>query len=251
MTTARATTANASRPTTGPVTTTDPVTPPATIKMMIVCLPDGTSPESLTTGFPNPLSTTAAPNACLWANGKPRFWQRRDLFGMRRGRKGFPTVCAGGPVRRLNLIGLRDAAGFHAGLRYQQWFNAVSGTRAAKPWHEFLGLHLADPSKLSLDAARKQFLAQARISAMRIFNEANYASPELDPYEVEMFQAGQQAYQSYHAMRAICGDAVQTPTGQRLQPDSDSLADRITYLGVAMRLLLSLPDRQRIMAVTL
>jgi len=51
-------------------------------------------------------------------------------------------------------------------------------------------------------------------------------------------------------MRAICCDAILTTDGRRLQPRSDSFADRITYLHDAMRLLYALPSRQRLLAVT-
>jgi hypothetical protein len=247
--------------TAAPVTTPKPalrtapaaasVVPQPTIRTMIVCVPAGTTPRALTTGFPNPLGATAAPATQLWAQDRLRFWQRRELFAVNRGRRGLPTVCAGGPVRRLNLTGMRNAAGFYAGVRHQQWLHAVAGTRPARPWHEFEAQHRADPAKLSRDAARHQFLGQPRINAMRIFNEATAATIPLDPEEVEMFQAGPQAYQNYHAMRAVCGDAALTVTGQRLQPDSDCFADRITYLGQAMRLLFSLPEHQHIVAVTL
>ena len=104
----------------------------------------------------------------LWAR-PVRFWQRRELFGIRQGKKGTPTVCAGGPVRRLDLHALRTAAGFHAGIRWQMWQQAVKGTRDARPWHEFEALHLADPAKMSLAQAKQNFLGQARINAMRIF----------------------------------------------------------------------------------
>lgn len=250
MTAIRATPATSARAT-ATVTTTVPAAPQPTINIMIVCVPDGTRLEALTTAFPKPLGGTAEPVTRLWANDTPRFWHRRALLGVRRGGKGVPTLCAGGPIRRLNLAGMRDTAGFYASLRHQQWQYAVTGTRAAKPWHEFEALHRAHPTTLPMETARTQFLAQSRINAMRIFNEANYTSAPLDPYDIEMFQAGPQAYQNYHAMRAVCGDAVLPPRGIRLQPASDSFADRITYLGAAMRLLYTLPERQHIIAIAL
>jgi hypothetical protein len=187
MSAAKAAKATSAQNTTGPVTTTAPAAPP-TIHAMIVFVPDGMSPETLLSGFPHHhLGTEAAPSSHLWAMPKLRSWHVRQLTGVRRGGKGEPTRCAGGPIGRLNLAGMRDAAVFHAGLRYQQWLQAVAGTRAAKAWREFEALHLADPSKMSWDEAKRQFLNQARVNAMRIYNEANYASPALDPYEVEQF----------------------------------------------------------------
>jgi hypothetical protein len=240
-------------PATGSVISTSQVSAQPTIRTMIVCIPDDMSAQMLTAGYPahSQFGGTATLSPRLWATPKLRIWQRRALFAAQRGRKGNPTVCAGGPVARLHLIGLRDAAGFHAALRWQQWAGAVAGTRSARPLREFEAEHLANPAKMSMAEARRRFYDQPRINAMRIFNEANYTAAPLDVDEVEMFQAGQQAYQSYHAMRALCGDALQTVTGRRIQPDSDSFADRITYLGRAMRIILNLPGTQRIAAIAL
>jgi hypothetical protein len=223
---------------------------PPNIRVMIVCLPDGMPAHVVTAGHPDQLlADGAAPSSHLWAVST-RWLRRRDLIGVRSGRDGGPTLCAGGPIRWLNLAGMRAAAGFHAGIRYQQLYQAVAGTRAAKPWHEFHTLHLGDPAKMSLEAARTQFGNQARINAMRMFNEANPTLAPLDPFDVEQFQAGSQAYQNYHGLKVVCGDALLPVSGQRLQPDSDTFADRITYLGQAWRLLHALPERQRLLAVT-
>jgi hypothetical protein len=222
--------------------------PQPTIEFMIVCVPDGETPQTLTDG--NLLGTTALPVTRLWVQRRLWFWQRRDLFRVYRGRKGSPTLCAGAPLRRLDLHALRSVAGMFAGSRWQQWQQTVKGTREARPWHVFEAAHLADPAKLPLAKAKAQFLAQPRINAMRMYNAANPAAAPLDPYEVEMYQAGQHAYQTYHMLRAVCGDAMQPPTGPRMQPASDSLADRITYLGQAWNLLRALDRRRHILAVT-
>ncbi len=205
----------------------------------------------LTTDYPTHSMLDGATLASrLWARASLRLWQRRALINVRRGRKGTPTICAGAPISHLDLTLMRNAAAFHAGLRWQQWSQAVAGTRAAQPWHVIEAQHRADPAKLSLEQARKRFDDQPRINAMRLHNAANPTAPQLDVHEVEVYQAGYQAYQHYHAMTALCGDAMMPTAGDRLQPASDSLADRINYLATATRLLDSLPGPQRIAAVT-
>lgn len=233
------------------MTSPTPAPTQATIRTMIVCIPDGVTPQMLTAGYPaHPaFDDRTTFTSRFWAMRKLPFWHRRQLINVRRGRKGTPADCAGGPLAYLNLALMRNAAGFHAGLRWQQWHQTVAGTRAARPWHEFDAEHRANPAKLSLDAARARFWHQPRINAMRAYNAANPSAAPLDPYEVEMFQAGQQAHQHYHAMYAVCGDALMPLTGQRIQPASDSLADRLTYLGHTTRLLRNLPATQRIAAI--
>jgi hypothetical protein len=210
----------------------------ATIRTMIVCIPDGVTPRMLTTGSPAHTGfddgTTFATR--FWAVPHLRFWHRRHLINVRPGHTGTPTSCAGGPLSHLDLTLMRAAAGFHAGMRWQQWQQAVAGTRPARPWHDLAAEHRANPAKVSHEDARTRFLAQPRINAMRAYTAANPAAVPLDPYDLEMYQAGQQAYQHYHAMYAICADALMPPSGDRIHPASDSLADRLTYLAQAKRI---------------
>jgi hypothetical protein len=235
------------------MTNLEPAPAQATIRTMIVCIPDGVTPQMLTTAHPaHPaFDDTTTFSTRFWATPKLRLWHRRQLINVRRGRKGTPTGCAGGRLSHLNLTLMRNTAGFHAGMRWQQWHQAVTGTRPARPWHEFAAEHRANPAKVRLDEARTRFFAQSRINAMRAYTAANPAAVPLDPYEVEMYQAGQQAYQHYHAMYVICADAIMPLSGDRIQPASDSLADRLTYLHQVTRLLHNLAATQRIAAISL
>jgi hypothetical protein len=239
--------------------TTDPtVEPPLTgfeqmsplIRLMIVCVPDTMPVSMLTSSWPidhgNCVAGTLVSYLRVRSGVKP--WQRRHLIGVRRSRRA-PVLCAGGPIRWLELDGMRDAAAFAAGVRHHQWTHVVRGTKPAMPWHQ---IRAAQPGTLSvaMAAAWRRYAHQPRIVAMRAFTAAHIAGPVLDPDEVEMYQAGPVAYQQYHAMRAICGDAILTTDGRLLQPRSDSFADRITYLHHAIRLVHALPSRQRLLAVT-
>ena len=220
---------------------------------MIVIVGKDLAPQLLTAGCPGqpPLDDGIVLCSRWWARGKLRVWQRAALVNLRHDGNGIPAVCAGGPIGYLDLAGMRAAAGFHAGLRWHQWSQAVDGTRAAQPWHVIEAQHRADPGKLPFAQARRRFLDQPRINAMHLSNAANPAAPQLDFAEIEMFQAGYQAYQHYHALTALCGDALMPADGERLQPAGDALADRISYLADAARLLESLPRKQCVVAVTL
>jgi hypothetical protein len=144
---------------------------------------------------------------------------------------------------------MRHGAAVGAGLRHQVWTRVVHGTRPATPWHVLEARHLADPSKYPLDQARADFDNQPRVNAMRLHNAAAYGAAELNVAELEIFQAGQMAYQHYHAMWALCTDAVITASGARLQPESDSLAHRVSYLQQAVRHIDGLDPEQRLLAV--
>jgi hypothetical protein len=232
-----------------PAAAGEPVlTPTATIATMTICLPDELPRETLTAhqldrhfGVPGTLHPR------FWASPALYRWQRGQLFGLRKGR---PAYCAGGPVKLLDLDGLRHAAGVGAGIRFQLWQQVVHGTRPAHPWTTFQARHLADPAKYPWERAEADFLNQPRVNAMRMHNAASYAARLAVP-ELEMFQAGPAAYQHYSACTAVCGDALLTTGGHKLAPTSDALAHRVTYLAQAMRHLEGVEPGQRLLAVAL
>jgi hypothetical protein len=220
------------------------------IRLMIVCVPDTMPVSLLTSTWPTDHGAWigGTPVSGLWVRSGVKPWQRRHLIGVRRSRHA-PVLCAGGPIRWLNLDGMRAAAAFAAGARHYQWTHVVRGTKSAIPWPQIRTAPSGTPG-VAMAAAWRRYAHQPRVVAMRAFTAAHIAGPVLDPDEVEMYQAGSVAYQQYHAMRAICGDAILTTDGRHLQPRSDSFADRITYLHHAMRLLHALPNRQRLLAIT-
>jgi hypothetical protein len=228
-------------------TTPDPGTWTRTTRSMIVCLPDHLPLEALTAGrldhagVSDPLQTRFWASPALWP------WQRRHLIGLRQGR---PAWCAGGPVRLLDLPGLRHAAGVNAGLRHRLWQQVVHGTPTARPWTAYLDRHRADPARYPLPRAAADFSHQPRVNAMRLHNTASPGAAQLPVTELEMFQAGPIAYQHYRAATAICGDALRTADGRTLAPASDALCHRVSYLDQAGRYLHAAPPGLRLLAVT-
>jgi hypothetical protein len=194
------------------------------------------------------VSGTSCPR--YWASPAIYPWQRRQLIDLRKAKTG-PRYCAGGPVRLLDLAGMRHGAYVGASVRHAHWARVVAGTKAATPWPSFLQKHLSDPSAYPMDTATAEFNRQPRVQAMRMYNAATYGPGHLDLGDLEMFQAGASAYANYHALWALCTDAFLTEAGDRLQPASAFFADRITYLEQAARYLDSLDGSQRLFAVTL
>jgi len=226
-----------------------PVTPTATISTMIICLSDELPREALTTrqldrhfGVP----ATLAPR--FWASPAMYLWQRGQLIGLRKGR---PAYCAGGPVKLLDLAGMRHAASLGAGIRHQLWTRVVHGTRQATPWPIFLARHLADPGRYTRQAAEADFDNQPRVNAMRMHNAVTYGAGHLAVQELEMYQAGQMAYQHYSASTAVAADALLTAEGARLAPASDAFTHRVSYLQQAGRYLDTVEPGQHLLAVTL
>src|SRR4051812_9786207 len=113
------------------------------IATMIVCLPDELPHAAVATRqLHRHLGVHPTTHPRFWATPRLRAWHHRHLFDLRRGK---PAACAGGPVRLLDLAGLRHAAGLGAGIRHQQWTHVVRGTRPANPWHTYHQRHLDDP----------------------------------------------------------------------------------------------------------
>jgi len=228
------------------------VTPDAVVRTMIVCVPDELSTEVLTGTRQLDRHLGVSGTSCprYWASPAIYPWQRRHLFDPRKAKAG-PRYCAGGPIRLLDLAGMRHGAFVGASLRHAHWTRVVAGTKAATPWPMYLQRHLSDPSTYPMDTAIADFNRQPRVQAMRMYNAATYGAGQLDTGDLEMFQAGQTAYANYHALWSLCTDAFLTEAGDRLQPASAHFADRITYLEQAARYLDSLDESQRLFAVNL
>lgn len=231
------------------VTHTTAVKPRATIRAMVVCLPDELPREALTAHqLDRNLGVQGTLSPRFWASAALYPWQRRHMIGLRKGR---PAYCAGGPVKLLDLPGMLQAAGVGAGIRHQTFSRVVHGTRNATPWHVYEARHLADPQEYPYEAALADFHHQPRINAIRMHNATTYGAGKIALDELEMYQAGFMAYQHHSALSAIAGDALITAEGARMAPASDAMADRVTYLEQVNRLFAAIDPEQRLLAVAL
>ena len=233
------------------VTPTAPATPTPTIRTMTICVPDELPTPVLnsTRQLDRHFGVQATTARRFWATQKLHRWQHHHLIDLHTARHQ-PAYCAGGPVRLLDIEGLRHAAGMAAGIRHQLWAHAVRGTRDAAPWRLYVQRHLDDPAKYPMAKAHADFGNQPRVNAMRMHNAA-VPGAALDPNELEMLQNGQMAYQHYHALLAVCADALLTQAGTRVQPTTDAMADKVTYLHTAMRHIEGLDATVRLLAITL
>ncbi|RQX00936.1 hypothetical protein [Micromonospora inaquosa] len=166
-------------------------------------------------------------------------------------RFGAITKAAGGRKSRLDLNGAAAAAATHARLRWHAWNQYMNSTpataRPARPWEDYLAQHQADPSKVTLNEARRRFHAQPRVIAM-LASAGNY---EFDPDELTAYQAGEHAYAGLHWRMAIVGDLLITAEGKVLKPSSDTIADRLRFLNEAIKYLRTLKPSARLCAVTI
>jgi hypothetical protein len=222
-------------------------TVPPTIRTMVVCVPDALPSEAVASG-------QLGDHLKVRGTLMPRFWttagivQRIKLFGFRAGK---PAYCAGGPVRLLNLDGMRQASGFAAGVRHQMWQQAVHGTRPATSWPVYLRRHLSEPDRYPRQQAEDDFRRQPRVLAIELHNINRPPAEAFDLAELDMYQAGPAAYQHYSAAVAVTGDAVLTRDGTMLAPASDTAADRVTFLNQASRYLQAIAPQQRLLALAL
>jgi hypothetical protein len=221
--------------------------PTAQVHAVTVCVPDEVPPQALTSRQMNQhfgVRGTFAPR--FWARSGIR-WQRRQLIDAR---SGSPTRCAGGPVKLLDLAGLRHVAAVGAAIRHQQWSAVVHGTRPATPWAVLQQRHLEDPDRFPMDVAVRVFYDQPRVNAMRMHNAVAHGSGRLALGELEVYQAGRMTYEYYTASAVIAGDMILTVDGSRIAPDGDSLAHRITYLEKANGYLETVDEDRRLLAIT-
>jgi hypothetical protein len=233
-----------------PAHTTAPApTRSATIRTMIISVPDELPREALTAHqLDRNFGVQGTLSPRFWATPALHLWQRSQMFGLRKGR---PAYCAGGPLRLLDLDGMRHAAAMGAGIRHQLFSQCVNGTRDATPWHVYEARHLSNPDKYPHDTAVADFHHQPRVNAIRIHNAATYGAGRIALDELEMYQAGPMAYQHHSALTAIAADALITVEGATLAPASDAMTDRVTYLEQVNRLLAAIDPDQRLLAVAL
>jgi hypothetical protein len=225
-------------------------------RTLIVCLPAGTADVVTATaavadhvdGIPQ--LALRFPVRHRWLIGWVTRWLTYWLVGARR-RSGVVTWAAGGRISRLNLTGATGNAYLAAAARWAYWKQVTAGTREASPWEHFLRRHRADPKAMSLDEARRRFLAQPRIQAMQIANAVPGRHHHLDPDEVDAYQAGHHAYTTRHQLAAVAGDAMLTTDGQFLQPASEAFTDVIAYLNQAAGHVHRLGRRQQLVAMTI
>lgn len=159
-------------------------------------------------------------------------------------RFGAVTLAAGGRKSRLDLTRTAAAAADQARLHWRAWNIHINATtQPARPWEDYLAQHHANPTKVSLNEARRRFEQQPRVLAM--------FAHHFNPYELSVYQAGEATYVGLHWRVALIGDALITTDGRLRCPATESAADRFRFLNEACGYLHSLRANTRLCAVTI
>lgn len=227
--------------TTSPTTQPTP-TNPTTSRTFVVCLPTGTDPEFL----------PALAHARLATGGYTATGQVNHFLTFTRARRfARPqiTSTSGAPVGQLDLDGMRRAAAVAAAFTWQRWNYVVAGTPVAKPFWVFVDRHRADERRYPLVQAKRDYVNQPRITAMRAFNALPNNGGELPTGELEALQAGLNTYATLGQLAAVVADGVAALDGSFFTPASTRLDDQLTYLHHANHHLAGLPAAQPIVAV--
>ncbi|MDG4834809.1 hypothetical protein O7627_36695 [Solwaraspora sp. WMMD1047] len=228
----------------------------STARTVIVCMPadkpiDWFSASEILDWHKLPAGTPRT----MFPVRRPRFigwfsqWSARHLVQVTR-RFGAVVWAAGGRKSRLDLTAAVTRANTAAVYRWRTWAQVVRNLPVAKPWGDYLAQHKANPTKVTVEEARRRFEEQPRVLAMLSYNSHPMSTVELDPYELDAYQAGEATYTVVHWQQAITGDAVVTDDGRLLEPASSSLADKLRFLAEAGSYLHKLRRSHQILAVT-
>lgn len=159
-------------------------------------------------------------------------------------------LTSGGIVARLDLAGMRHRAALAASAQWQWWRYVTASTPTARTLAELRDRSEQDPDRYPLQRARREFGSQPRILAMQTHNALPGQPWPLPLDDLEAFQAGQHTHAGLAWLSVVPGDGLAAIGGPLLQPDSDRLADRITYLRAANAHLEQLDRAAALVAVT-
>ncbi len=212
---------------------------------MLVCLPPPHRPPELAELAAGQLARhglTATRPVPHFASRTRR--TRRLLDGNRH-------AAAGGPLRLLDLTGMRGRAQTHAAGRWLVWQQVVAATRPAQPYWTFTDRHHANPGRFPLAAARAQYLAQPRVAAMSVYNALPHRVCHLPLAELEAFQLGPAGYAWLGWLAAVPADGISTTGGggALIAPAGGRLAEQIDYLQAANAHLAGLPPTTNLVAM--
>ncbi len=223
--------------------TSRPHLPTRTVGTAVVCLPEATAPASLAAQA----AATLASRGLRASGVLPHFLTRTHRTGILVDR--WNGLTSGGPIRLLDLDGMRARAAAGAAAEWLLWQQVVAGTRPAQPFWAFVDRHHADPRRYPLDRSQADYLAQPRVLAMTAYNAVPGRPSPLPTGHLEAFQAGYGAYVNLAWLAAVPGDGFAPQQGGWLTTRSQRLADLLDYLAMANNHLAQLPRSSHLVAV--
>jgi hypothetical protein len=158
-------------------------------------------------------------------------------------------LTSGGPIKLLDLDGMRTRAAAGAAAEWLLWNQVVDGTRPAQPFWSFADRHRADGQRYPLPRAQADYLAQPRVLAMTAHNAIPGQPCPLPTTHLEAFQAGYGTYVNVAWLAAVPGDGFAPQRGGWLTTRSQRLADLLDYLAIANGHLAQLPRGAHLVAV--
>ncbi len=171
---------------------------------MIVCLPAGTPPADLLPQASSILTGHGFTHAGTIAHFTTTRRRTRALIQPWKG------TAAGGPIRLLDLPGMRTRAQHAACARWQVWRHVVAGTPGARPFWHYAQRHHDNPERYPRERAQQDYLSQPRVLAMTTHNAVPGQPRPLPTEQLEALQAGAQAYATLGWLQAAPADAMCT-----------------------------------------
>ena len=223
--------------------TSRPHLPTHTVGTAVVCLPATTTPATLAAQA----TATLAARGLTTSGVLPHFPTRTRRTGKLV--DSWNGLTSGGPIKLLDLDGMRTRAAANAAAEWLLWQQVVAGTKPAQPFWSFLDRHTADERRYPLRKAQADYLAQPRVLAMTAYNAIPGRPYQLPTSYLEAFQAGYGTYTSLAWLAAVPGDGIAPQPGGWLTTRSQRLADVLDYLATANRHLAQLTRDMHLVAV--
>jgi len=223
--------------------TSRPHLPTRPMGTAVVCLPADTQPATLATQA----TATLAAQGLTTSGVLPHFLTHTRRTGKLVDR--WNGLTAGGPIKLLDLHGMRTRAAVGAAAEWLLWNQVVAGTRPAQPFWSFADKHHADKHRYPLSRDQADYLAQPRVLAMTAHNAIPGQPCPLPTTHLEAFQAGYGTYVNVAWLAAVPGDGFAPQQGGWLTTRSQRLADLLDYLAIANGHLAQLPRGAHLVAV--
>jgi hypothetical protein len=217
--------------------------PTVTVRTAVVCLPAQVPSRALAQRATAVVATHGLPVAGVL----PHFHTCTIRTGKLADR--WHGTTSGGPIKLLDLDGMRAAAAADAATRWLVWDQVVTGTKQAQSFWFFADRHHADPARYPLPRAQADYLAQPRILAMTAHNAVPGQRWTLPTSALEAFQAGHTTYVNLAWLAAVPADALAPAGGGWLTTRSHRLADQLHYLRAANAHLAALASDTHLVAV--
>lgn len=227
------------------------VQPTRTVRTAVVCLPADTAPVDMPRSAAAVLKTVGLPSVGVLphfpVNVRRRPWRVKELVDCWQG------LTSGGPVKLLDLAGMRSAAAANADVEWHVWNQLVRGTKPAEPFWAYLDRYRDDPDRHPLARVQAEYRSQPRIMAMAAHNAAVRTSgcsvPTLPTSAIELLQAGHYTYVATARLAAVPGDAFASITGTWTTSASGRLVDVLAFLTAANASLDELASDSGLVAV--